>query len=434
MRQTACLRSWATRFVQAGAAACFAFALPVHADERADCTRIGRDNIVSCALAASLYVREELNTVDALRGRRIASGAYLPSNPVLSFSGAQRRAPGADVSTLNWYASLSQEFEVGGQRASRVRAADASIAAQEKRVSIKRRETAVRAWSIFFDAIAAREQQRLASRLLASSQKMGVVARARADKGLSPTLEADLADAAVFRLLQVKLAADRAVSSAQTQLNFLLGRDAENAPLVVEGDLVPHASHLDARPGGLPLSERPEVQIASADRTAMLARAEALRRSRVPNPSLSVFVQNDGFNERVFGLGVAIPIPLPSPIGRAYAGEIAEANALADRTQVEQTRAQREIQRDIADAVTEHTAHRLAVDALTPEKVQKSEQSLGNLQIAIETGRLGVREALIAQQPLLELLQANIAERHALCLASIQLARALGVTLEGSTK
>ena len=411
-----------------------AFALPVRADERVDCTRLGRDNVVSCALVASLSVLEELKTVDALEGRRTTVGAYLPSNPVLSFSGAQRRAPGTEVATLNWYASLSQEFELAGQRASRVRAADAMIVSQRKRVAIKRRDTAVLAWSAFFDALAAREQQRLSAQLLASAQHMAVVARARADQGLSPSLEADLADAATFRLFQVELTSDRAVASANAQLNFLMGHDSGSAPLVVVGDLVSHASLAEAGTRALALSDRPEVQIATAERTAMLARAESFRRSRVPNPSLSVFVQNDGFNERVLGLGFAIPIPLPAPIGRTYAGEIAESDALADRAHLEQARAQRELQRDIEEAVAAYTAHRLAVDALTPEKLRKAEQSLADLQVAIEAGRLGVREALVAQQPLIELLQANIAERHALCLASIQLARALGVSLEGSAQ
>jgi cobalt-zinc-cadmium efflux system outer membrane protein len=154
----------------------------------------------------------------------------------------------------------------------------------------------------------------------------------------------------------------------------------------------------------------------------------------VPNPTVSVFVQNDGFNERVIGLGVAVPIPLPAPVGRTYAGEIAEADALSQRAEIERSRVERELRLEIADATATYTAHRLAVEAMTPERMRRAEDSLRDLQVEIEAGRLGVREALVAQQTLIELLQTNIAQRRALCLASVDLARALGVPLEGGAR
>lgn len=419
----------------AAIAACLAFSSTAMAQEAAaECaTRITRTNLVPCALTASLTVRGEQKTVDALQGRRTASGLFLPSNPVLTLSGGQRSLTGVPTAT-NWYATLSQEIELAGQRASRLRASDAAIVAQEKRVLLTKRETAVLAWSAFFEALAAREQQRLTERLLQTSQRMGVVARARAEKGLSATLDADLADAASLRLLQIKLAADRAVTATNAHLTFLLGRDPSTGVVGVEGDLVPLAGLPDAPSAVAVLAKRPEVQVADAERNAMLSRAEAFRRSRVPNPIVSVFVQNDGFNERVYGLGVALPIPLPAPVGRTYAGEIAEADALAERAQIDRTRVERELRLEIADAQATYTAHRLAVESLTPERMRRAEDSLRDLQVEIEAGRLGVREALVAQQTLIELLQTNIAQRRALCLASVDLARALGVPLEGGAR
>jgi len=414
-------------------AACLAFSSTAMAQEAAECaTRITRTNVVPCALTASLTVRGEQKTVDALQGRRTANGVFLPSNPTLALSGARRNLTGGAADATNWYATLSQEVELAGQRASRLRASDAAIVAQEKRVLLSKRETAVLAWSAFFEALAASEQQRLTDRLLQTSQRMGVVARARAEKGVGASLDADLADAATLRLLQIKLAADLSVTAANARLSFLLGRDPSSGVVGVEGDLIPLAGLPDAR--AALLGERPEVQVVDAERRAMRSRAEAFRRSRIPNPTLSVFVQNDGFNERVVGLGVAVPIPLPAPVGRTYAGEIAEADALAQRAEIERTRVERELRLEIVDATATYTAHRLAVEAMTPERMRRAEDSLRDLQVEIEAGRLGVREALVAQQTLIEMLQTNIAQRRALCLASVDLARALGVPLEGGAR
>lgn len=413
-------------------ALCVALPSRAGAQETSDCgTTISRTNVVRCALSASLSIRGEQKTVDALQGRRTASGLFLPSNPVLTLSGGQRSLTGVPTAT-NWYATVSQEIELAGQRASRVRAADALLAAQEKRVLLSKRDTAVLAWSAFFEALAAREQQRLTERLLATTERMGVVARARAEKGLSATLDADLADAATLRLLQIKLAADRSVAATSAHLTFLLGRDPSSSAVRVDGELVPITGLPDARPSSL--AERPEVQVADAERRAMLSRAEAYRRSRVPNPTISATIQNDGFNERVLGLGIAFPIPLPAPVGRTYAGEIAEADALAQRAEIDRTRVERELRLEIADATATYTAHRLAAEAMTPERMRRAEDSLRDLQVEIEAGRLGVRESLVAQQTLIELLQSNIAERRALCLASVDLARALGVPLEGGVR
>lgn len=417
---------------RAAAAACLLFSSEADAEERPACDgTITRATVVPCALSASLDVRAERAAAVALEGRRTASGVLLPSNPVLALSGGTRSIP--TTSATNWYVTLSQEIEIAGQRGSRVRAADAALAAQEKRVLLGKRNAASLAWSSFFEALAAREQLRLAERLLATSERMGTVARARAEKGVAAALDADLADAATFRLLQNKLAAERSVATANARLALVIGREPSAAGVAVEGALTPLLG-LDARPEAADLSRRPEVQAAHADESAASSRAEELRRSRVPNPTVSAFAQNDGFSERVFGLGVAIPIPLPAPVGRTYAGEIAEADALSRRATIARSRVERELRLELAEARATYTAHRLAVEAMTPERLARAGESLRELEVEIEAGRLGVRDALLAQQTLIELLQANIAERRALCLASVELARALGLPLEGGLR
>jgi outer membrane protein, heavy metal efflux system len=78
-------------------------------------------------------------------------------------------------------------------------------------------------------------------------------------------------------------------------------------------------------------TDRLDVRALDDERRSLSARADALRRARLPNPSLVAFAQNDGFNERVFGGGISIPLPLPAPVGRVFTGEIAEAEAAAAR-------------------------------------------------------------------------------------------------------
>jgi cobalt-zinc-cadmium efflux system outer membrane protein len=423
--------------VAAWAAASFIVASAAMAQENSEClTKITRRNVVSCALDASLSVRAEEDTQLALQGKRRAVSPLLPSNPLLTLTGARRAATSSERAVLNWSGTLSQELEIAGQRESRLRVADAELDAQTKRILLSKRETAQFAWSTYFAIAAAEQQQQLAERLLAASARVRDVARAKAEQGLGAPVDADVANAATLRMLQSKLAAERDVATASAELSFLLGRDASLGPLTVDGDLTPLAGlpEVAAVSSSSKLSERPELLALDAERRALEARARALSRARIPNPTLSVFAQNDGYNEHVVGIGVAFPIPLPTPLGRTYAGEITEAKGLAQRAATEQERAQRELQLGVARALADYHAHRQAVDAIEPAALQRAESSLQDLATEIAAGQLSVREALVSQQALLELLQTSIAEQKALCLASVELARALGVPLETGTR
>jgi cobalt-zinc-cadmium efflux system outer membrane protein len=170
-----------------------------------------------------------------------------------------------------------------------------------------------------------------------------------------------------------------------------------------------------------------------AERRAFELRAAAFRRTRIPNPTLSLFAQNDGFNEHVFGAGLSLPIPLPGNVGRTYLGEIAEAEALAQKAAIDRERLARAIRLEILTALSTFNSRAAEVQAFTSERVTRAHETLRSLGEEVEAGRLSVRDALVAQQALVELLQADVAARRAWCLASVDLARAAGVTLEGET-
>jgi cobalt-zinc-cadmium efflux system outer membrane protein len=66
----------------------------------------------------------------------------------------------------------------------------------------------------------------------------------------------------------------------------------------------------------------------------------------------------------------------------------------------------------------------------SPDHLRKSEAALSALAEELVAKRLPIREALIAQQGLLETIFGHIEARRALCLASVELARVAGVEIE----
>jgi cobalt-zinc-cadmium efflux system outer membrane protein len=285
----------------------------------------------------------------------------------------------------------------------------------------------------FYEALAAREEQRFADRLATAARAVAVVARARAESGLNAPVDADVADAAAVRALQEQFAAERRSSRARATLASLWGLDPSQASLSVEGELVPipELARALASDPAESLSKRPELLVVEGERRALELRADTLRRTRIPNPTVSVFAQRDGFDERVLGLGISFPIPLPGGVGRTNAGEIAEAEALARGATVDRERIEREIRLEVANARQAFASREKEVEAYTPERTARAETTLVALGQEVEAGRLSVRDAIIAQQSLIELLRANVEVRWAWCLAAVDLARALGFPLEG---
>jgi len=403
------------------------------ADAETSCTSVSRSDVVDCVLRASLAVRSESQTAEAFEGRRVAQSPLLPTNPVLSLTGARRDGDGRTVT--NWSATLEQQLEIAGQRSARRRAAELEQLAQGHRVVATRRDTAALAWLAYFDALAAADELRLTTRLSAVATQVATVARGMADRGVLSPVEADVADAARVSIDQSQLAAERRSRTSQVALTTLLGADSLT-PLSVTGDLEPlRGVEEDARvAAGHDASERPEVQAFEAERRAQEANATAYSRSRIPNVTVSAFAQNDGFNERVFGLGVSVPIPLPQPVGQMFDGQIAEANALARRAGTEAERSRRQARGALLAALADFDTRRREREAFTPERLSRAQQSIDAIGREIEAGRLALRDALLSQQALIGLLRASVEARHALCVASVNLARAAGLPLEKGSR
>ena len=408
-----------------------AYAAHVHAEESARCSGgITRANVVACALRASPAIAGEQRGLAALEGRRTSASLVLPSNPTLAVNVGRRSSP-IEGTGIDWNATLSQEIEIAGQRGARLAVVGAERDAQRARVAMTERDVAAGALAAYFDAIASAEEKRVADRLVELAGALTRLAQGRVEQGLASEVEADVAQAAATRLALAQITAQRHVAIANVALATALGRDVTK-PIAVEGSLDPlAASNMDSESlVRLSIAQRPELAMSEAERRAQERRSDIYRRSRVPNVTLSVFVQNDRINDRVLGVGVAVPIPLPAPVGRTYAGAIAESEALAERAAAETERLRRAVRLDVLTAFENVASRKREVLLFPPERVRRAEEGLAAIARELDAHRLAVRDALLMQQGLVEFLQSSVEARRQLCLASIELARVSGVALD----
>jgi cobalt-zinc-cadmium efflux system outer membrane protein len=358
----------------------------------------------------------------------------LPSNPTAEVTVAARRGLGTPERDLNIYGRLVQELEVGGQRGKRRRVAEADQEVARRRTESVRRELAAEVLSVHVEALAAREQQAMVGRMAAAAEILVARARASEQAGLSSGLELDLASVTVVRLGQQAIEAERRLGTAHALLAGLVGEDPAQSTVQAAGSLAPlpvpeDTSALLARA----LAARAELDVARAEAEMFQRRADLYKRMRVPNPSLVLFAQRDGFGERVLGGGLAIPIALPSPLGRGYRGEIAENQALARQATAELERLRRQIRAEVVVAAATLKARRAEVLAFDPARITRAEAHITALSEEMAAGRVSIREGVVLQQTFLELLAANLEARRAEALAAVELARVAGLLPQETT-
>jgi len=395
--------------------------------------------VVRCALAASPEVRSARAELDAANGRRATAGIVLPSNPTLGGTLARRTTPAPDsVSVPNWSVTLSQELEIAGQRGARVDAADAEVSARTRAVAVAEQEVMAGALAAFYEALAAQESVRFAAELADGAKTLVTYAEARAKEELIAGVEADVARAEAVRIGLVRVDAERKLTQARAALAVLL--DIEPPTLRLPGALPPTAipeamgRRLAASDNAPQLEEealrlRGEVAAAEMERQVLERRLALVRRGRIPNPTVSAFVAREEINDRVVGLGLSIPIPLPEPLGRTRSGEIAEAIGQLRAAEVSVNLVRRRVRLEVSRAVAAFTARQSAADLIAPDLITRAHADLSSLREAVKARQLPLREGLLWQRSLIDLLQADIDARLAQALAWVELRRVVGLRL-----
>jgi cobalt-zinc-cadmium efflux system outer membrane protein len=406
---------------------------PSSAQSAPSCSEeVSRATVVRCALEASLGAKAERIGLAALDGRHQSASVLLPSNPTLSVTGGLPADPSATEQTPLWSATLSQELEIAGQRGARLGAVAAEQRAQQSKVMTAQRQAAADALSAYFEALASTEQLRVADRMMILGKALQDVARARVEVGVGSSIDATLAEAAALRMGHARIEAEQRAASAMATLVALLGMNPLLARPKIDGPLTPLAGP-DAPAAILvetAIARRADLAVLAAEREAQAQRIKLFERLRIPNPTLSVFARRDWIGERSVGLGISLPIPLPSPVGRTYSGDIAEASALTQRAETQIERLQRAIRLEVANAIALVAARKRQVELYTPDQLRKSGAMLDAIAEELQAKRIPVRDALLTQQGLIEILSGHVQAQKALCLASVDLARVTGVELE----
>ncbi len=379
-------------------------------------------------------LRHAKDVLLALKASHTSAEPFFPSAPMLSASAARRRNSDP-LQAWNWYVTLSQEVDISGQRNARLDSIDAQMAAQVRRIATHEQETQAMALTLYVAMGAAYQRMQLAEETKTLAHTVLNLAQTHMEASLISQLDFDIAYADALHLASTYADAVIVYNEAQNTLKTFLGV-SNNIPM--DANIAKHifSSLTWAIPNLEDLLKRAllmrgEIAAAEEERKASLLKKRWFQRTRIPRITFSVTAQNDGFNERVLGAGLSIPLPTPNKVAPYASGDIAKENIQTQQWDKDIKDLQKKVQNEVMEAYEAVRIQHSKWVSFNQDHAERMHKNIYTLKEAVQTKHLSLREALTMQHILLDFLISYNDTRTALIASHIHLARVASLPFAG---
>lgn len=374
---------------------------------------------------APLLALEQANDA-RIRAARAAAGRSLPDNPEL-WLGVGPRIEG-DAIGVDFEVGLSQRFEVAGERAARLRVADAVKRGIQAESRDRRWDLHTTIHALFYQTLVAHERVALARRVVTFQEEIATIVGKQRAAGQVAQLAERVALAESANARQELAALVQAEFAFRQELALVTGWSPETPPHP-RGDLAPIKS-LPPLPDLIALAadKRPDLAVIDASIAEARARVRAADRDKTPEPTLGVTwtresspVGGDPSNVVIATLGLPLPFFSNNEPARAEARAALEI-ALADRR-----RAEAQIAAEVTRAYRTATAATQRLEAFGAEVLPRFEENLTALKRAFELGEIDILGLASGRERFLEAQRDALAAQDDYFTALAELEHAVGV-------
>lgn len=331
----------------------------------------------------------------AAQGRLDQAGRWLSSNPVIEGSASRKDTlPEGGEKVRNYGLSLSQEFDLAGQRGLRVDAARSGQEKVSKDIQDRERVLIAEVKDAFVRALALKRKIKLSEEAVRLQEELAASAAIKFQTGDISALEQNLADVELGKARRERLLVERERRESLSGLQALLGMPS-GAGFFVEGELPFEAPPIPDKEKLREISvmQRSDVQSAAAESMQAKAAMKLAGRSVIPSVTVSGFYnKEDKLNES----GVMLSFPLPL-FDRNQAGR-REAAAHAGQALIRQTSLERAVEREIEEAHANLVAAAEELSLFKKEVLGKAMENLGLMNLAFKEGKFGFFEVRLAQK------------------------------------
>ena len=321
------------------------------------------------------------------------------------------------------YLTLSQRFELPGERSARAAAANGVLGAAEARLRADSARLGFTVKRAFVEAAMAEDR-------LAISERVAEVFRLGAQNATVREAEGDISLYELRRLLVERIRyenlladAQLAVSAARRALTLLLLPEAEAVDLAPIGPLgvLPPEPTLDGVLENA-ISRRQEVAAARAEVETALAGVRFARAERIPDITAvgGAKRQSDGF--RGIFLGLSIPLPLFDRSAGAIEATEAQVRSAEERLAL----TSRQVENDLNRAIEVYRSLRGRSELLGENLLEEDPDLLQMAQVAYDAGEMDLVQLLDAAEALWDARTAQARLKADLWTAYYDLERAAG--------
>ncbi len=363
----------------------------------------------------------------AAQGRLDQAGLFLRSNPVVEGSLSRKdTVPGGGEKVTNRGLTLSQEFELAGQRGLRVDAARSGMEKANQDIRDRERVLVAAVKDAFARALAAKRKKELAEEAVKLQAELVASAAIKFQTGDISALEQNLADVELGKARRERMLAERERREALLGLQEIVGmRPSPNfnveGELPMEAPVIPDENKLL----GSAALQRPDVQSAVAEAMQAKAAMKLAGREAIPSVTVSGFYNKD---DRLNEAGVMLSFPLPL-FDRKQADR-KEAAAKAGQALIKQASLERSIEREIEEAYANLVSASEELSLFKKDVLGKALENLGLMNLAFKEGKFGFFEVRLAQKDTIDAQFAYLESQVRLQLALNALEKVTGGSLK----
>ena len=380
---------------------------------------------VSLEEALQLFGANNLELRLARSRRAEAAGLARQANAFPNPTAAVTHEPLSrnDQSYSETYLTLSQRFELPGERSARAEAANGVLGAAEARLRADSARLGFAVRQAFVEAAMAEER-------LAISERVTGVFRLGAQNAAVREAEGDISLYELRRLLVERTRYENrlaeallAVSAARRALTFLLLPEADAADVAPSGPLgvLPPEPTLDGVLENA-ISRRQEIVAARSEVEAARAGVRLARAERIPDITATGGSkrQSDGLSG--FFLGVSIPLSLFDRSAGAIEATEAQVQSAEERLAL----TSRQVENDLSRAIESYRSLRGRSELLGENLLEEDPDLLQIAQVAYDAGEMDLVQLLDAAEALWDARTAQARLKADLWTAYYDLERAAG--------
>ena len=325
---------------------------------------------------------------------------FLISNPTIGGNISKKDKPeeaGGGAFT-NYGFKLSQEFEVAGQRGTRIHMAEKELARVQSGIKDRERVLISDTKDAFTKVLALKKKNGLTRKIVQLKEELLGLTKIKFQVGDISGLDVNLAEVELSKAKRDLLLNEREYRESLFTLQGFLGLSPDRS-FTLQGDLPSEAPVLPDREAlkQAAYALRPDARAIVFEAEKTEAALKLARKEVIPNITLSGFYDRDELRNAV-GLEISIPIPL---FDRKQA-EKKEAYAKAEGAKIKSAGLKKAIEREVEQAYSDLAAAIEEITLFQKEIIVKAAENLNLLNLAFKEGKVGFFEVRLAQRDTIE--------------------------------